>query len=63
MKVDCLQLIKRFERDVKNRGFFDYRIRQKALFFEKNHPGIYKKMAELNYKLMFKNGGVYRGTK
>ena len=41
-------------------GLYSKKLRNKIYFYESNHPGIYKKLCELNYKLMFKNGGQIR---
>lgn len=41
-------------------GLYSKTLRRKVYFYETKHPGIYKKLCELNYKLTFKNGGKIR---
>ena len=41
-------------------GLYSKKLRNKIRFYEKNHPGVYKKMCELNHKLIFKNKGKLR---
>ena len=58
-----ISIIRKFKRDFKVNGFFDYQTSRKYMRFQERHPGINKVIANINYKLMFKNGGIYRESK
>lgn len=42
-------------------GLYSKTLRNKVRFYEEKHPGVYKRLCDLNYKLMYKgNGGIIR---
>ena len=58
-----ISILKKFKRDFKIKGILDYRTRKKILFLEEKHPGIYKRMNDVNYRMMFTSNGFIRNTK
>lgn len=60
-----ISILKKQQRDFKvskllDNGLYSKRLRNKIRFYEKNHPGVYKNLCKLNYKLIFKNKGKLR---
>lgn len=58
-----ISILKKIKREFKIKGSFDYRTRKKILFLEEKHPGIYKRMTDLNYRMMFKSDGFIRNIR
>lgn len=58
-----ISILKKIKREFKIKGGLDYRTRKKILFLEENHPGIYKRMVDLNYRMMFKSDGFIRNIR
>lgn len=50
-----IKLLKKIKREFKQNGGLNYKTRRKLLFLESNHPGVYKRMVDLNNKLLFKS--------
>lgn len=50
-----IKLLKKIKREFKINGGLNYKTRQKILFLESNHPGVYKRMVEMNNKLLFRS--------
>lgn len=60
-----ISILKKQQRDFKvskslDNGLYSKKLRNKIRFYEKNHPGVYKNLCKLNYKLIFKNKGKVR---
>ena len=62
---DLISILKKLKREFNmtrsSNGLYSKTLRNKVRFYEEKHPGVYKRLCDLNYKLMYKgNGGIIR---